>query len=112
MSCHGLSYTSLHYNFVIFCSSPLCSASNWTKAPIALSPYSANSYLIHAYPIASHLTYKGDMATITYLILLVYRLFPSADYRWLTNEMNTNLPLELDFKVEVGRLSDTQFFVL
>ena len=41
------------------------------------------------------------MATITFLILLVYRLFPFADYRWLTNEMNANLPLELDFKVEV-----------
>lgn len=42
------------------------------------------------------------MATITFLILMVYRLFPFADYRWLTNEMNANLPLELDFKVEVS----------
>jgi hypothetical protein len=45
---------------------------------------------------------QGDMATITFLILMVFRLFPFADYRWLTNEMNANLPLELDFKVEVG----------
>jgi hypothetical protein len=53
--------------------------------------------------LSSNLIYapQGDMATITYLILLVYRLFPFADYRWLTKEMNTNLPLELDFKVEV-----------
>ena len=41
------------------------------------------------------------MATITFLIQLVHQLFPSLDYRWLTKEMNTNLPLELDFKVEV-----------
>ena len=48
---------------------------------------------------------QGDMATITFLIQLVYQLFPSVDYRWLTKEMNTNLPLELDFKVEVGGCS-------
>ena len=50
------------------------------------------------------------MATITYLILLVYQLFPFADYRWLTNEMNANLPLELDFKVEV--LGNADSFIL
>lgn len=52
------------------------------------------------------------MATITYLILLVYRLFPFADYRWLTKEMNTNLPLELDFKVEVLLTSHLTALVL
>lgn len=46
----------------------------------------------------------GDMAVITALVDLVPLLFHGFNYSWLTQEMNRNLPQELDFHTEVRNL--------
>jgi aarF domain-containing kinase len=40
------------------------------------------------------------MVAITSIVGFVSKIFSSFDYKWLAREMNQNLPLELDFKIE------------
>lgn len=47
---------------------------------------------------------KWDMLVITYIVELLSRLFEGFDYNWLSREMNANLPLELNFKIEAENL--------
>ena len=46
----------------------------------------------------------GDMYVITVLVDLISRVFEGFSYTWLSREMNSNLPQELDFKNELGNL--------
>lgn len=41
-----------------------------------------------------------DRYIVTILVDLLSRMFEGFDYNWLSREMNTNLPMELDFKCE------------
>ncbi|KAL9934798.1 hypothetical protein V8E36_006573 [Tilletia maclaganii] len=43
-----------------------------------------------------------DMKTVNVLVGVVKRLFPEFEFTWLAEEMNTNLPLELDFRHEAS----------
>ncbi|KAE8245300.1 hypothetical protein A4X13_0g5993 [Tilletia indica] len=43
-----------------------------------------------------------DMKTVNVLVGVVKRLFPEFEFTWLAEEMNTNLPLELDFQHEAS----------
>lgn len=45
-----------------------------------------------------------DMAAITVAVHLVSRLFEGFDYNWLCDEMNKNIPMELDFRIEASNL--------
>ena len=46
-----------------------------------------------------------DRAVITFVIdEVVRRIFEGFDYRWLTKEMNKNMPIELDFNSELRNL--------
>jgi aarF domain-containing kinase len=47
---------------------------------------------------------KNDMRAITIIVDLVSRIFEGFTYNWLSREMNTNLPLELDFLLEAKNL--------
>jgi hypothetical protein len=47
---------------------------------------------------------QGDMMAITYIVSLISRIFEGFNYNWLSKEMNRNLPLELDFRVEASNL--------
>ena len=39
-----------------------------------------------------------DMRTTTFLLRFVKRIFPSFEFTWLGEEMEQNLPLEMDFR--------------
>lgn len=39
-----------------------------------------------------------DMRTTTFLLRLVKRVFPEFEFTWLGEEMEANLPLEMDFR--------------
>ncbi|KAE8205388.1 hypothetical protein A4X06_0g3981 [Tilletia controversa] len=41
-----------------------------------------------------------DMKTVNVLVGVVKRIFPEFEFTWLAEEMNTNMPLELDFQHE------------
>ncbi|KAN0062190.1 hypothetical protein ACQY0O_005369 [Thecaphora frezii] len=41
-----------------------------------------------------------DMQTVTVLVRWVKRVFPDFSFEWLADEMNQNLPLEMDFRHE------------
>ncbi|KAG9049939.1 hypothetical protein FS837_008525 [Tulasnella sp. UAMH 9824] len=43
-----------------------------------------------------------DMATATWCLAWIKRLFPEFEFTWLGEEMRQNLPLELDFRHEAG----------
>ena len=43
-----------------------------------------------------------DMRMVTILVRWVKRMFPQFSFEWLADEMNKNLPLELDFRHEAG----------
>ncbi|KAK0566241.1 hypothetical protein OC844_000844 [Tilletia horrida] len=43
-----------------------------------------------------------DMKTVNVLVGVVKRIFPEFEFTWLAEEMNTNLPLELDFRHEAS----------
>ncbi|GAA5989826.1 hypothetical protein JCM11641_004806, partial [Rhodosporidiobolus odoratus] len=43
-----------------------------------------------------------DMRTTTFLLGLVKRVFPSFEFTWLGEEMEQNLPLEMDFRHEAA----------
>lgn len=43
-----------------------------------------------------------DMRMVTILVHWVKRVFPDFSFEWLADEMNKNLPLELDFRHEAG----------
>eukprot|EP00892_Ulva_mutabilis_P001947 jgi/Ulvmu1/11753/UM008_0167.1 len=45
-------------------------------------------------------TAAADVATITVLVRAVKAAFPAHDYGWLVDEVNINLPRELDFRAE------------
>lgn len=45
---------------------------------------------------------RVDMANVNRLTALVKRTFPSFEFSWLAEEMNQNMPLEMDFKHESG----------
>jgi aarF domain-containing kinase len=45
-----------------------------------------------------------DRLVITKLVDLMPRIFPDFRYQWLTREMNLNLPLELDFRIEANNI--------
>lgn len=49
-------------------------------------------------------TSKGDMVVITFLVNLISQLFDGFNYNWLADEMNKNLPKELDFRIERANL--------
>ena len=48
---------------------------------------------------------NADRAAITFVIDQISYLFKGFSYKWLTREMNKNLPLELDFEHEAANLS-------
>lgn len=48
---------------------------------------------------------QADMLAITYIIDLVSRIFKDFNYKWLTAEMNRNIPLELDFRIEASNVA-------
>ena len=39
-----------------------------------------------------------DMQTTTFLLHAVKRIFPTFEFTWLGEEMEQNLPLEMDFR--------------
>ncbi|PVU93401.1 hypothetical protein BB559_003299 [Furculomyces boomerangus] len=41
-----------------------------------------------------------DISVVTALFKLVYKVFPDFEFMWLSDEMNTSLPQELDFRNE------------
>lgn len=41
-----------------------------------------------------------DMRTVNYLVKWVKRVFPQFEFTWLAEEMNQNMPLEMDFRHE------------
>lgn len=41
-----------------------------------------------------------DMKTVNYLVGWVKRVFPQFEFTWLAEEMNANMPLEMDFRHE------------
>lgn len=43
---------------------------------------------------------RVDMQTVTVLVKWVKRLFPDFSFEWLADEMNENMPLEMDFRHE------------
>ncbi|GAA6040136.1 hypothetical protein JCM8097_002046 [Rhodosporidiobolus ruineniae] len=43
-----------------------------------------------------------DMKTTTFLLRLVKRIFPAFEFTWLGDEMEANLPLEMDFRHEAA----------
>lgn len=45
-----------------------------------------------------------DMAVVTFLVNLISDTFEDFNYKWLTKEMNLNIPIELDFKNERNNL--------
>lgn len=45
---------------------------------------------------------EADMKTVTVLVHWVKRVFPDFAFDWLADEMNKNMPLELDFRHEAG----------
>ena len=47
---------------------------------------------------------QGDMVAVTHIVDWVSRIFEKFDYKWLTREMNENLPKELDFMIEASNL--------
>jgi len=51
----------------------------------------------------------GDMYAITMLVDLVSRIFEGFSYKWLTREMNINLPLELNFEHEMQNLERAKY---
>jgi aarF domain-containing kinase len=46
----------------------------------------------------------GDMAAITYVVYLIPYWFKGVSYNWIADEMNANLPKELDFEEEKKNL--------
>ena len=46
----------------------------------------------------------GDMLAITMIVDFIPIIFKSFNYKWLTREMNRNLPCELDFRQEAANL--------
>lgn len=46
-----------------------------------------------------------DRLVISFLVDKIHFFFPNVDYRWLTKEMNKNLPKELDFYSERSNLN-------
>jgi aarF domain-containing kinase len=51
---------------------------------------------------------EADRAAITWIVAVISKLFDGFDYVWLTNEMNKNLPLELNFVHEAGNMRKCQ----
>lgn len=51
------------------------------------------------------------MIAITFIIDVVARVFTSFSYRWLTREMNCNLPKELDFREEAKNAERFPYFI-
>lgn len=49
-----------------------------------------------------------DRLVITKLVDLMPQIFPDFKYQWLTREMNLNLPLELDFRIEAQNVHTTR----
>ncbi|SHO78262.1 Similar to S.cerevisiae protein MCP2 (Mitochondrial protein of unknown function involved in lipid homeostasis) [Malassezia sympodialis ATCC 42132] len=49
-----------------------------------------------------------DMRMVTILVHWVKRVFPDFAFDWLADEMNKNMPLELDFRHEAGNSSRAQ----
>lgn len=49
-----------------------------------------------------------DMQMVTRLVGWVKRVFPDFSFEWLADEMNRNLPLELDFRHEAGNSARAQ----
>ncbi|WFD35946.1 hypothetical protein MCUN1_002817 [Malassezia cuniculi] len=49
-----------------------------------------------------------DMQMVTVLVRWVKRVFPEFSFEWLADEMNRNLPLELDFRHEAGNSARAQ----
>jgi len=49
-------------------------------------------------------TAASDMRAVTVMVDLVARIFKGFSYKWLAREMNTNLPLELDFVQEARNI--------
>ena len=45
---------------------------------------------------------------ITQIVATLGEIFEEFDYTWLTQAMNTNLPMELDFAHEVRNLNKTK----
>lgn len=54
---------------------------------------------------------QGDMVTITFLVDLIPYLFKGFNYKWLTTEMNKNLPLELNFENEKSNLEKCRTYL-
>lgn len=46
----------------------------------------------------------GDMAAITYIVYLIPYWFKGVSYNWVADEMNANLPKELNFEEEKSNL--------
>ena len=48
-----------------------------------------------------------DMLVVTKIVSLMSNLFEDFNYNWLSAEMNRNIPLELDFKIERANILKT-----
>ena len=53
-----------------------------------------------------------DMKTTVILLKLVKRIFPTFEFTWLGEEMELNLPLEMDFRELVIRTSPDHILTL
>jgi len=53
----------------------------------------------------------GDRMAITFIVEILSKIFDEFDYRWLTREMNNNLPVELDFNQEARNLLKCKGFL-
>lgn len=51
---------------------------------------------------------ETDMRMVTILVRWVKRMFPQFSFEWLADEMNKNLPLELDFRHEAANSERAQ----
>lgn len=55
-------------------------------------------------------TCVADVKIVRGFVQLVHWLFPQVDYTWLTEELERNLPLELDFVHEANNARRAQQF--
>jgi aarF domain-containing kinase len=49
-----------------------------------------------------------SLKTVNFAVAWVDRLFPAFEFAWLAREVNENLPIEMDFRIEAKNAARTE----